>query len=279
MNAGLTNSEQDISHLPQKMLSSIIFFLPITKLFQIQSVCKLCQNISRDILDIHHNRFKNRVKLYSIIILKNRIDVGYDNIILSSSLEKVDINDPIYDNYISENLSQHTDKDSISKYLEAEEYSDEDYSYEEEYSDEDDHYEQHQTKNDKYSQGEEYEGDHSYDEENYYEQHQTENCEDSDVEYLEGKRYEYPYGEDCHHLQIECDVCNNEAFLPVMIEYTATKKDRYDHREYFRGFSAVCRKCVNQREQVKYVAQSNHYKNVNILIGMTCEGIWSETCT
>lgn len=233
-------------YVPEELQSLMLSFLPISSLFQIQSVCKLWQKLSTQILDFHHNKFTSRIKLYSVILRNRQNDDDcwfeqYENgqPMLASELEHVNKEDSIYPKYRSLDINyDYTEED----YQDNEQNNEEDYQDNEDYND-----------NEEPCQA----------------------CYHS--QFLEGTVYEYPYEDDnISDIKLKCYVCNQTAFLPVMVKYTATFKDRRsDSRYYFDGYATVCRQCVNNRKSigdknVYYPMQSACHEDVNIVIGLRC---------
>lgn len=70
------------------------------------------------------------------------------------------------------------------------------------------------------------------DDDELWEESNKEERQNSIMEYLEGERYEYPYDGEDEDFKVKCAVCKNNGFLPVMVRYTATRKNQRTESSY-----------------------------------------------
>ena len=254
-------SSQENYVILKELQGEILSFLPVTTLFQIQSVCKSWKIMTEAILRVHHNKFTARVKLYSVIIKNKIVEEDYPwpedaNYLLSSKLDVVSNDNPIYIKYKQEDKQEYetsNQENTIHEEDTQEEGVDEENT-------------------------QEYEIDTQ--EKGVDEENTDEDGVDEDTPKLEqfiniktcleGETYEYSYDDNVSDFKINCAVCNTEAFLPVMVKYTATSKDFRDRRNYFDGYDVVCRRCIHKRTKGDYEYRSNWHENVDIVIGLTC---------
>lgn len=199
---------------PPEIYNLILTQLPITILLEIKTTSKLINILSNNILQIHNNKFAQRVKLYI-----ETIKLAEEN--------KSDENSIWYDHF-SFVFSQSLRKLSC-----------------------------------------EINNENKLDYYNLLE-HNITNDYDNQSEYLEGQLYEYNY--DNQSVDINCDVCKKKAFLPLLIKYTATIKDRRsDRRSYFPGYCCLCRDCFLKKSFGCQIMQSVGDDNFCCLVGFdTC---------
>lgn len=237
--------------LTEDILLEIMKRLCISDLYRYRTVCTLWKELITQPLKTHHNRFIARIKLYSNIIAKydrsDDDDCFQSEIELYSSLREIASDNIIYEKYLSLDMAHNkiqTDNEEqptncVTEFHEENSFE----SYEE-------------------------------DSNEWYCRRQAELPPTTD-QCLNGEAYEYDYDDDCSECHINCDMCGQEAFLPIMISTELSTKDhRSDSRYYYSMYGAMCLKCFIKRTSADFEEQPTHCfyprRTIHPIIGLTC---------